>query len=137
MQLRFARLGCTSASIAGNWAILLRATRCSRRSSAVSKLSRGGCCAAIATVSKGDLLSHIFYLEVPALENYSYKLLQVNHKISLYPLSLNANDRGWVECADKDQFVNLLKQVFTHEGTKRVIQALLAQADARAEAVLA
>jgi hypothetical protein len=70
-----------------------------------------------------------FFLLVPLLDNYTYRLLLVRHPLQLYPLELTVAPTGKVTtCRSADEFRNALKASFASEEVRAVIRALLAQA---------
>lgn len=69
---------------------------------------------------------HTFYLVAPALGGYKYGLFKVAHPIDLYPASINFEGK-WVTTKSQEEFIEQLKEVFAHNKTKSVIQALKAQ----------
>jgi hypothetical protein len=84
-----------------------------------------------------------FDLVVPALKYYSYRLLRVVHGVLPYPatvaahrlppsvaMALSGKVSGTAEAQDEETFTNILKDILSSEETKRVLEALLAQAKA-------
>jgi hypothetical protein len=71
----------------------------------------------------------------PALDNYTYNVLEASHGLNLYPVKVRP---GWkkfeykehFECADEEQLDLALGQVLTSPEVKRVITTLLAQSRA-------
>jgi hypothetical protein len=94
----------------------------------LTKKTRGAIVASVMTHKDDATLNHHFLLEVPSLDNYTYSLLEVYHQISFYPLKLNAHGRGWVECADQENFLHVLKEVFNSDETRIIVESLLGQA---------
>ncbi|MBM4034848.1 MAG: hypothetical protein FJ291_24155 [Planctomycetes bacterium] len=69
-----------------------------------------------------------FYLVAPTLDNYAVKLFTIGHGIELYPVIFNFPDGGDPVAADTEQeFIQRLRQIFTSDSTKRVIESLLSQ----------
>jgi hypothetical protein len=82
----------------------------------------------VKTDKAGANLVHTFYLVVPALDNYSYRLLMVGHPLQFYPLSVDAEVMGQSFSAEnQQQYEQILKAVLSSEQTRRVIGALLSQ----------
>jgi hypothetical protein len=90
----------------------------------------------VETWTNGDRIYHRFYLVVPALENYRYSLLRIHHSASAYPVSVDESPireeadfiRPWPMLPDESSFRNWLRNVFSSDETKRVLESLLAQA---------
>lgn len=70
---------------------------------------------------------HELQLTVPVLSGYRYRLLTVEHDISLYPARVAAFGEA-MECPDEDSFLEALEHAFAMHNTRRVIAALMAQA---------
>ncbi len=70
-----------------------------------------------------------FAIVAPALNNYTFVLLQVVHDIELYPANLKSivESLTFPACTNEDEFLNGLSTIFQSEKTKRVIAGLLAQ----------
>lgn len=70
-----------------------------------------------------------FSIVAPALNNYTFVLLQVNHDVELYPayLRASAESGNFQLCNNEDEFLSGLAAIFQSEKTKRVIAGLLAQ----------
>jgi hypothetical protein len=87
--------------------------------------------------------AYSLYIVAPVLDNYKYKLLTIFHSIDLYPVVVQVEASIWKEIdkskyssgklryayqADsEDQFLEILRAIFSASKTKRVIAALLAQ----------
>jgi hypothetical protein len=75
------------------------------------------------------IFAHGFYLSVPALDNYSYLLIIVNHDVGLYPVDVVFQPVvNGVKCEHPEAFMNALKLFFSHEATLKILSSLLAQA---------
>lgn len=74
-----------------------------------------------------DQFYYSFKLVAPPLNNYGYQLLLIQHDIGFYPLVLkNSQVEGSrTECSDEKSFKNGLRDVFTSDKTKTVINKLL------------
>lgn len=81
----------------------------------------------------GDSIQHKFYLVAPALDHYKYELFKVDHKFPIYPLTIEGFElpdreksyRG-IEAGDEETFKEILKEIFNHEDTKKVVMSLMA-----------
>jgi hypothetical protein len=74
-------------------------------------------------------IMHQFYLVVPAMDNYRYRLLSVNHGVELYPLDIyfGSGPGPYAKAVSEEEFISQLKNVLSSEKTKKVIQSLLGQ----------
>ncbi len=69
---------------------------------------------------------HSFYIKAPSLGNYRYKLLYVQHQITLYPASIVVNGEKF-DCADEKEFKAHLRAVLSAKKTTDVLAALMNQ----------
>lgn len=69
---------------------------------------------------------HSFYIKAPSLGNYRYKLLYVQHLITLYPASIVVNGEKF-DCADEKDFRAHLRAVLSAKKTTDVLAALMNQ----------
>lgn len=76
--------------------------------------------------NSNDTFQHMFYLAAPALSNYRYRLFTVTHEIDLYPLTI-VSETGQRGARSEEEFVEQLRAIFSHDQTKKVIGALIAQ----------
>ncbi len=70
-----------------------------------------------------------FYLVVPAMDHYRYRLFSVNHGAELYPLDIyfGSGPGPFSKAANEQDFISQLKNILSSEKTKRVVGSLLAQ----------
>jgi hypothetical protein len=78
-----------------------------------------------------------FYLVAPNLDEYSYRLLVVNHPMSYYPLTIESHSKASLQCANEEAFMNALKNIFKSDPTTNTIGALMAQSGAEKQAYTA
>jgi hypothetical protein len=76
---------------------------------------------------EGDGFMHSFYLVVPALDNYRYRLFKIYHPIGLYPVQVAGQD---VRLQTEETFNEWLRERLSSEQTKRIVANLLAQVSA-------
>lgn len=81
------------------------------------------------TPRKEGLRLNLFIL-VPALNNYSYSVLYVDHPLTLYPLTVFDGAEEEITCADEDSFLAAIETVLKSPRVRKAIQALLAQSNA-------
>jgi hypothetical protein len=85
----------------------------------------------VATGMYGDSFLHEFYIVVPSLDHYRYKLFYIKHPLdSFYPLSgvlLEAGIAKQSELSSEEEFQDWLKQILSSASTKKLINTMLAQ----------
>lgn len=70
-----------------------------------------------------------FFIVVPALNDYSYRLLRVEQPILTYPLRIYAHDRSALKvCKGISEFREALENILSSEETTEILANLLAQA---------
>ena len=72
-----------------------------------------------------DEFLHNFNIIARTLD-YSYRLFKIKHEITLYPVNLYWGDK-WHEASNEEQFRKLLADILSHESTRKILLALLAQ----------
>ena len=71
---------------------------------------------------------HSFYLVVPALDNYKYRLLSILHGVGLYPLVITAEVlQDQIRVENEESFVDKIRQIFSSEKTKNIVRSLRGQ----------
>lgn len=75
--------------------------------------------------------SPLFQFVAPYLDNYSYLLFSVIHKLEFYPMTVRdvENDQNY-PCTTESEFIERLKFIFHSDRVKKVIQSLLSQSEA-------
>lgn len=79
---------------------------------------------------------YAFLIVAPALDNYRYKLFTISYNINIYPVTISVDGEiraeinpvdpeGKLTAESEDDFVEILKKIFSAKKTKRVIGALL------------
>jgi len=71
----------------------------------------------------GSTFYHSFSLVVPALDGYTYRLFEISHNVSPYPVSVPEGD-----LEDEKVFLNWLQGKLSSDETRRIAGNLLAQA---------
>jgi hypothetical protein len=72
--------------------------------------------------------AYSFAINVPALDNYRYHLLTVEHAMHLYPATIEyAPAREKSVARSEKEFIDVLGNLLQRRETKRIIEALLAQ----------
>lgn len=74
------------------------------------------------------VFNHVLLIEVPALDDYSYTLLNTAHGLEPYPVACEAGDGEWFSVSDAGRFREWLKQTLSSERTKRILKTLSQQA---------
>ena len=75
-----------------------------------------------------DNFIHVFSIDVPSLEDYSYRLFTVLHGIDSYPVAYEDENHQWQALANEEEFTFWLKQTLSSEKTKRILNTLAGQA---------
>ena len=78
------------------------------------------------TQQSNPVFYHSFYIKVPSLGNYRYKLFYVHHLITLYPASIVVDGRT-LKCADETEFKSHLRAVLSAKQTTDILAALINQ----------
>jgi hypothetical protein len=73
-----------------------------------------------------------FYLEIPSLDHYRFRLLRVEHDIdSFYPalghVTRKIGDRKDVDLQSEKEFYDWLKEIFSSQETTKLINTLMQQ----------
>lgn len=80
--------------------------------------------------SRGEKFRINLGIEVPALNNYRYLILEVNYGIAFYPLEVESNIAdNCYECASEEDFVDVLKQILSSDDVKNVVRGLISQVE--------
>ncbi|HLK22343.1 MAG TPA: hypothetical protein VKT81_25525 [Bryobacteraceae bacterium] len=74
--------------------------------------------------SYGQSIVHSFQLVVPALDDYTYQLFEIEHGADLYPLTVKDEERTF---GNEKQFTDWLQKELSSEKTKKLVSNLLAQ----------
>lgn len=88
--------------------------------------------AEVVTRSEAGRLYHRLFLVAPTLD-YRYQLLSASHDVKLYPVETHVGTGPLLlsrVISDEPEFVAWLKEILSSDETKRIIDALLAQAEA-------
>lgn len=75
-----------------------------------------------------DTFTHVFSIEVPALNEYRYTLFSVSHGLETYPVVYEKEPREWQTLANAEVFTIWLKETLSSDKTKRVLKTLREQA---------
>jgi hypothetical protein len=91
--------------------------------------------------AKDNYFSYSMYIKAPALGNYTFWLLTIEHKLEMYPTTLMVDDKvgmelefpleGWlhtIEATNEPHFETLLKAIFGTVRVRQVVGALITQA---------
>jgi len=93
------------------------------------------------------IFNYAFLLVAPPLNNYRYNLFTISHGIDAYPVTINVDMKiqaeiGYTEQGEKlvakseDEFVDILKKLFSTQKTKKVIGTLLSMINSEPETAL-
>lgn len=82
----------------------------------------------VSTSKAGQNFLHQFFLVVPLLDNYTYRLFFVEHPLQLYPATLFAEAmQKQFQVATSEEFIERLREVLSSRETVKIVRALLAQ----------
>ena len=72
---------------------------------------------------------HSFYIVAPTLDDYEYKLFQIEHGVNLYPVDTNGEPPRYSKAvlASEQDLLDYIRRILNSDDTKRVIGSLLAQ----------
>jgi hypothetical protein len=83
--------------------------------------------------------SYAFFLQAPALDNYTYRLFRIIFDVDIYPVrffvddaiaeELSINSKDGVPAADEEEFKQMLSRILGSQKTRKVINAILSQTD--------
>jgi len=102
----------------------------------LTRLTDGKIVGFVSTYPVNETFVHSFSLQCPALDDYSFKLFDVQHPLDAYPVSIIVpNERNLpgmpayreIECFDEKQFEAELRTVLSSHRVKKVINSLLSQ----------
>jgi hypothetical protein len=82
--------------------------------------------AEVRTIAQNEYFYHHFCLIVPTLDNYTYELFRVSHKIGLYPVTVN--DSVGKQLKTEEDFKEWVHQKLSSLGTKQLLANLLSLA---------
>lgn len=80
-----------------------------------------------------------FIIVAPPLDNYRYRLFRIEHNVKFYPLLINPDYEIMIEIApelaqqsidsieanSEDEFLEILKKIFSAQKTRQVVESLL------------
>ncbi len=72
----------------------------------------------------------IFYIVVPALNNFSFKLFTVDHPLNFYPLKIDSPLFDVIyECESEQDFLGTLEEILSSTEVHRALASLYAQTE--------
>jgi len=94
--------------------------------------------------SENNNFLHFFFIEVPRLDNYGYRLFYITHKVLSYPLEIGGLSAalmlqlsptgplpgmmpGFISAKDEEEFKDFLKRILSSEETQKIVKSLLGQ----------
>lgn len=77
----------------------------------------------------GGNFSVTLEIQVPAINNYTYEVLNVRHNIDVYPAEVNAT-RPFLQqrAEDEGEFIRLVEEILSSNEMRQVVSRLLSQA---------
>jgi len=98
----------------------------------------------MALTMRGYPFKYAFMLTCPALSNYRFRLFSIGYDIYMYPVSFNLDSDvaeeiikdthvepgkdGTFQASNEEDFIEILKRIFSSRKALQVIRALLSQA---------
>lgn len=82
--------------------------------------------AEVITTAESGKFHHHFYVKSVAAGDYRYLLFSVEQEATPYPLRINWAGGKSEQCDSEQDFLQMLKAIFSEEHTKQVIQSLIA-----------
>lgn len=74
------------------------------------------------------VLIYQFYIKAPILSNYRYLLFRLLQRNSLYPVDIYFDpDKIKIENIKEEEFLDKLKDIFSHPKTEETVKSLYAQ----------
>lgn len=102
----------------------------------LGEMTKGLVTGLVNTYASGESFIHTFSLICPSLDNYTFKLFDVNHRIDTYPVTIvvpidPANYSGpsfqEISCQNEEAFAEQLRNVLATPRVKKFVKALLTQ----------
>ncbi len=83
----------------------------------------------VETRGADDTFVYELSLVMPSLDNYQFKLISVQHDISLYPLTIYRLyvDSGVYPCRNEDEYLATLRSILSSTEVHSIIRALYSQ----------
>lgn len=77
---------------------------------------------------EGNTVVIRFRIKAPALNNYTFSVLDVRHSVKLYPVNVldQTGEIAPSNCEDEEEFEQVLHQILSSEEVRKVVAALLA-----------
>ena len=102
------------------------------QATALTQQTKGSLVGSVETVTQGVAgLAISLSIQVPSLNDYTYRLLTYTQPITMYPGRLIfALKPQFIEVEDEHEFLEALKDLLSSEEVKRVLTSLLVQANA-------
>jgi hypothetical protein len=96
------------------------------QASALTEQTKGTLVGVVETKSDGGRMEDRLEISVPSLNDYRYRILTYEHTIELYPGTVLANLNHSV--SNKNEFIELVRQILSSDRTRNVLTSLLSQA---------
>lgn len=104
------------------------------QASILSEITNGLLIGEVNSYPKENLFVMILRIKAPSLNNYTYSVVEVQHKIQLYPVFVmnlaSDENQGFNQCSSEEEFEKALGQILSSQEIKKVISVLLAQIQA-------
>ncbi len=86
----------------------------------------------VRTIREGEHIVNFLDIVAPALQGYTFTVLEIKHGIEFYPLwyksiTANGSPASYQECQTEEAFLANLKAILSSHEIRKVITSLLAQ----------
>jgi len=94
----------------------------------VARFSSGRLVGVVDTAdTEGGLFEYDLKIRAPSLNNYTFLVLTVKHRLDYYPLQITSDTMKWAECNDESEFVKSVETILQSTRVRRALAALRAQ----------
>jgi hypothetical protein len=86
----------------------------------------------VRTITEGEHIVNLLDIVAPALQGYTFTVLEIKHGIEFYPLwyksiVTNGGPASYKECSNEEAFLANLKAILSSHEIRKVIASLMAQ----------
>lgn len=101
------------------------------QASALNALTKGILYGDVSVEASGSWFFITMSIVAPAIDNYKFDVLQLSHKVEIYPVTVAQLDpRKEMECQNEEELTAVLSSILGSERVGRVIRSLVAQSKA-------
>ncbi len=102
-----------------------------QQASVLGRKTRNAVTARVVSDQEGKNFVHALELVAPALGNYTYVVLTVQHPVSVYPMRVldHLRDDQVRDAHSEEEFEGILRDILSCAEMKRILEVLLAQSE--------